>query len=213
MRTVEAKECVVIPLGRQGENGVETVSFPVQGWRDLYGEGSFELMHQRNKDRYPYPCPIDVAGEDVLWVVRDTDTAFAGRGQAQLTYVVGGAVAKSIVFATCTLRSVDGGGDVPEPYQDWVDEILIAGANAVESASDAEAWAVGQRGGVDVPETDITFDNNSKFYAEMAQQSAKDLGYVHFYIDENGDLIMERTSNLNVTFEMIDGDLYVVGVA
>ena len=213
MRTVEAKECVVIPLGRQGENGVETVSFPVQGWRDLYGEGSFELMHQRNKDRYPYPCPIEVAGEDVLWVIRDMDTAFAGRGQAQLIYVVDGAVAKSIIFATCTLRSVDGGGDVPEPYQDWVDEILIAGANAVKSASDAEAWAVGERNGVPVPETDETFQNNSEFYAMLAQQSAKDAGFVYFHIDENGDLIMQRTSDLDYTFELIDGDLYLVEVA
>lgn len=209
MRTVEAKECVVIPLGRQGENGVETVSFPVQGWRDLYGEGSFELMHQRNKDRYPYPCPIDVAGEDVLWVVRDTDTAFAGRGQAQLTYVVGGAVAKSIVFATCTLRSVDGGGDVPEPYQDWVDAVLEAGVHAVIGASDSEAWAVGQRDGEDVLETDETWHNNSKYYSEVAAQHAAEDGFMAFYIDQNGDLIYQRTTNVDVSFRLVDGDLYV----
>ena len=212
MRYVEAKECVVIPLGRQGENNVETVSFPVQGWRDLYGEGSFELMHQRNKDRYPYPCPIEVTGEDVLWVIRDTDTAFAGRGQAQLTYVVGGAVAKSIVFATCTLRSVDGGGDVPEPYQDWVDEVLAAGAHAVEASLDSEAWAVGTRDGEEVTEDDETYHNNSKFYAEMAEQSAADAGYMNFHINEDGDLIMERTDNVDVTFFLEDGDLYL-GVA
>ena len=209
MRYVEAKECVVIPLGRQGENNVETVSFSVQGWKDLYGEGSFELMHQRNKDRFPYPCPISVENDAVQWIIRDTDTAFVGRGQAQLSYVVNGAVAKSLIFATCTLRSVDGGGDVPEPYQDWVDAVLRAGAAAVESSSDAEAWAVGQRGGEDVPDTDETFHNNSKFYAEAARQQALDAGFMAFYIDHNGDLYYQRTTNLDISFRLVDGDLYV----
>ena len=36
------------------------------------------------------------------------------------------------------------------------------------SEYNAEAWAVGQRGGVDVPSTDQTYHNNSKYYAEQA---------------------------------------------
>lgn len=31
----------------------------------------------------------------------------------------------------------------------------------------AEAWAVGQRNGVDVSETDKTYHNNAKYYAEL----------------------------------------------
>ena len=42
------------------------------------------------------------------------------------------------------------------------------------SAEDAEAWAVGQRGGVDVPVTDETYENNSKFYAGRAAAAASD---------------------------------------
>lgn len=34
------------------------------------------------------------------------------------------------------------------------------------SEYNAEAWAVGQRGGVDVPETDQTYHNNAKYYAQ-----------------------------------------------
>lgn len=37
---------------------------------------------------------------------------------------------------------------------------------ALQKAEDAEAWAVGERGGVPVPSTDPTFENNSKYYAE-----------------------------------------------
>ena len=40
------------------------------------------------------------------------------------------------------------------------------------SERNAEAWAVGQRGGVDVSNTDQTYHNNSKYYAQQAGGSA-----------------------------------------
>ena len=43
---------------------------------------------------------------------------------------------------------------------------------AARRAQDAEAWAVGQRGGEDVPSTDSTYHNNSKYYSEQAAASA-----------------------------------------
>lgn len=45
--------------------------------------------------------------------------------------------------------------------------------SASDSAQDSEAWAVGQRGGVDVPSTDETYENNAKYYAEQAEESAR----------------------------------------
>ena len=44
------------------------------------------------------------------------------------------------------------------------------GSTASEYA--AEAWAVGKRHGVDVPSTDQTYHNNSKYYAEQAAQAS-----------------------------------------
>lgn len=41
------------------------------------------------------------------------------------------------------------------------------------SANKAEAYAVGQREGVDVPSTDPAYHNNAKYYAEQAQQAAQ----------------------------------------
>lgn len=43
---------------------------------------------------------------------------------------------------------------------------------ARESAEDSEAWAVGERDGVPVPDTDAQYHNNSKYYAEQASTSA-----------------------------------------
>ena len=44
------------------------------------------------------------------------------------------------------------------------------------SAEDAEAWSVGQRAGEDVPDTDPTYHNNSKYYAGMAEAAAEEAG-------------------------------------
>ena len=41
-----------------------------------------------------------------------------------------------------------------------------------EVLHEAEAWAVGKRDGVDVPSTDDTYHNNSKYYKELAGASA-----------------------------------------
>ena len=43
-----------------------------------------------------------------------------------------------------------------------------AASAADDSAEDAEAWAVGQRNGTDVPSTDPTYHNNSKYWSEQA---------------------------------------------
>ena len=43
---------------------------------------------------------------------------------------------------------------------------------AEDSAEDAEAWAVGQRNGADVPSTDPAYHNNAKYYKDQAQAIA-----------------------------------------
>lgn len=47
-----------------------------------------------------------------------------------------------------------------------------AAGHAADSAEDAEAWAVGKRGGVDVPSTDPAYHNNAKYWAEQAVTEA-----------------------------------------
>lgn len=77
-------------------------------------------------------------------------------------------------------------------------------------SSDAEAWAVGKRGGVDVPTDDETFHNNAEFYAEMAQQVAVNNGFATFYLDDDGVLYLARTANIvdNLDFRLTaDGEL------
>ena len=59
-----------------------------------------------------------------------------------------------------------------------------ASATAAEgSAEDAEAYAVGTRGGADVPSTDPAYQNNSKYYSDLASAWAAHPPYV----GANGD--------------------------
>lgn len=49
--------------------------------------------------------------------------------------------------------------------------------------------------------------------ADRAEQAASTAGYMFFYIDDNGDLIYQRTPNVDVDFYLSDGDLYVGATA
>ena len=64
--------------------------------------------------------------------------------------------------------------------------------NAAESATNAATSAV-----------------ESAASADKAEQAAANSGYMFFHIDSSGDLIYHRTSNVDVTFYLADGDLYV----
>lgn len=54
---------------------------------------------------------------------------------------------------------------------------------AEDSAGDAEAYAIGTRGGTDVPSTDPAYQNNSKYYSDLASAWAAHPPYV----GANGD--------------------------
>ena len=179
MRYIVASQETVIPLGRQGEDNVETVQFDVSGWAEEYGDGAYELLHERCMDTAPYECPITVEDGVVNWVVRSADTAYVGRGQAQLMYVISDGVAKSVIYKTSTLKSIDGNPDFPDPYDDWLRQMHEDAEyvrenieDALEAQENAQAWAVGKRSGEDVPDTDETYHNNAKYYAQQSGASA-----------------------------------------
>ena len=179
MRYVTAQEGVVIPLGRQDENSVETVIFPTSTWAEAYGEGSFQLLNKRAQDTAPYPCDITVDDNgNVNWVVEAADVYYQGYGCVQITYVVDDAIAKTVIYSTSVLPSL-GGGSVPtgswvERVYQIADDVAQELEQSIENTLQAEAWAVGQRAGVDVPDTDATYHNNAKYYSEVTSGFVED---------------------------------------
>lgn len=164
MRYVDAIEGEVIPLGRQGENEVETVRIDVSGWAETYGEGTFTLAHQRSCDGDGFEREITMSedGEYVLWLITSTDVATSGKGRVQLTYTVNDAVAKSVIYKTMVAESLDASQEAPLPWKPWIDAVLEAGNNAVESAQIASASEANAK------ESEI----NAEEYASSASASA-----------------------------------------
>lgn len=52
-------------------------------------------------------------------------------------------------------------------FEQFVEAVQDAAGSISDYSYDSEAWAVGKRGGVDVPSTDETYHNNSKYWAEQ----------------------------------------------
>lgn len=140
----------VIALGKQGENQAVRVTLP----NIRAGSGSILLLHQRAADQQPYPVPVVEADGGIIWTVSSTDTAYPGRGQAELQWLgADGAVIKSVTYQTNTLRALTAPGAVPdEPLKPYTQAVARdaqaakdAAANATEAAWSAEASA-GQAG-------------------------------------------------------------------
>ena len=136
----------VIALGKQGENQAVRVTLP----NIRAGSGSILLLHQRSDDQKPYPVPVVEADGGIIWTVSSTDTAYPGRGQAELQWLgVNGEVAKSVTYQTNTTRSMAEPGAVPdEPLKPYTQAVAKdaqaakdAAASATEAARTAEASA------------------------------------------------------------------------
>lgn len=225
MRTVKAKEECIIQIGRTSENDAEVIRFDVSDWPELYGAGgSFVLAHQRPNETQPYVCAASVAADGWLeWIVKDTDVQITGKGEAQLTYVINSVVAKSVIFTTRISRSLGQTGELPEPYENKIDELIEAAANitteanraetartdaetAQGKAEDAQAAAeAAQQKAEEAEDAAKESEENAAHYADVAQQGAETSGYVYFEIDNSDGCMYVTTAGHigeDVTFEV-----------
>lgn len=233
MRIIKACPGSTIPLGRQGENLAAQVQFPcVSTYQELYGDGNFQLVAQREGDEIPYPVTVTVDGDTVRWDVTNVDTAVVGYGQAILHYYAGEALAKTVVFETLVANALGAAGDVPDPYETWFQQLLqaaegvieavqetteqanaaIAAKEAAQEAADdaaqsAEASA-GSAGDAAASASAAAQSAESAAQdADRAEQGAATAGYMDFEIDDRGHLIYTRTSNVEVDFALVNGHL------
>ena len=89
------------------------------------GAGSVLLLHQRSDDQKPYPVPVVEADGGIIWTVSSTDTAYPGRGQAELQWLgADGAVVKSVTYQTNVIRALTTPGAVPdEPLKPYTQAV------------------------------------------------------------------------------------------
>lgn len=79
---------------------------------------------------------------------------------------------------------------------------------AEDSAENAEAWAVGQIGGTDVPSSDSSYHNNAKYYKEQAQNAAQIAQAAADMFPTGGTAgqILAKASDANYDTHWIDND-------
>ena len=116
-----------VMIGQQDENEVREVIFDFSGWYTTYGSGTISLAIQRPKDEWPYEgtLTVDSTNHKATWEISETDTAYAGTGQIQLSYKVGDAKKKSVVYRFTCHKSLGALGSVVTPVQiqTFIDEV------------------------------------------------------------------------------------------
>lgn len=175
MRTVYAQKNKKIILGRQGEDRAVRVVWPgiVSEWSSLYGDGSFQLSVRRFGDENAYPVVVEVNGDDISFTVTSAETAIAGIGKCELTYIANGSIAKSATWETVVLNSLTGQtpSEPPEePAKSWFTSIQGQIGNLADLATASkdnlvaainEAAQSGGGGGASV-ELDTTLTQSGK---------------------------------------------------
>ena len=161
-----------IYLGKQGEHCARRLSFnDVRIWSEIFGEGTCELIHQRNGDEAPYPIAMEVDNGVPYWYVSSADTAIAGEGKCEIRYIVNGTVVKSNIYNTFVQESLGEGTEAPEPQDTWVDIVVQAGAEAKQSAMSAE---VAKSASEEYAEQSKGYSEEAENHSQNAQSSAND---------------------------------------
>lgn len=138
--------CGQICLGKQGENLARKVCFDEPAmWKEAFGEGKCELVHQRSGDEAPYPVVLNVENDKVSWKITNADTAIVGDGKCELHYIVDNVVVKSKIWTTTVLPSLgDATSEPPEPQKAWVDQVLNAAEEVEKNAERVENATIHQ---------------------------------------------------------------------
>lgn len=167
-----------VTLGLQGENAVRQIDFDYSSWAELYGEGTVTLAVQRNGDSNPYPLTLTSADHIASWNVSTTDTEKKGKGEAQLSYTVNGAIKKSEVISFIVKRSLDSEGDVPDPYISWFEQMIETGQQVAQYAESASSSAQESYG----------YSQDAKEYARTAKQAVTET--LQFADDGDGEIVI-----------------------
>ena len=111
----------VIALGRQMEDNYRQIIFDVSDFTEPIT--SIMLVHQRKGDVAPYIVDT-VSGDQFVWTITNTDTAYYGYGQGEIRINFDNGLAKSYVFTTMVVKSITGDTVIPTPLQSWYDAMI-----------------------------------------------------------------------------------------
>lgn len=112
-----------------------------------------------------------LSGNTVTANLTEQMTAVAGKVRCQIVVTETTGRTGTFVFILEVQRSaLPSNTDMSESDYQIIEQAI---EDAQDAAEDAEAWAVGERGGVPVSSGDETYHNNSKYWCDQASQYAQ----------------------------------------
>ena len=164
----------------QGDIGSRAFIFTLYAGTELYTipSGSVVIMNATKPDGNPVSYECLYEGSAVTAGCPEQLTVIPGNLMCELQIidssnnVLGTANFILFVEASPYGKSVPSEVDMQSLYN-YASAAVQAAQYAGAYEEDAEAWAVGERNGVDVPETDETYHNNAKYYAGVASSDAQ----------------------------------------
>lgn len=172
-----------ICIGKQGENLATRIDVDVTPWKTEYPTGNISLFVVPPGGS-GYLAAIEDSGSTISWTIRDTDTAYAGSGRAELILKdADGTVMKSVTAYTTCDPSVSASepSDPPEAIRPWVEQILDAIASGGGSGGGAAGVGISKLeqtttsvddGGVNVWTATLTDGSAYHFEVRNGQQGS-----------------------------------------
>lgn len=127
-------------LGRVGENLTRQISFDCAAFVEEFGAGTAQITAQLPGGTKYIPVNVEQDGGTVTWTISEADVGQAGTGKAELSWLVGEAVAKTRTWRTLIRSSLAGTAESepPDPYRDWVDRLDSRVRTALDSMDTAQ---------------------------------------------------------------------------
>lgn len=197
MKIVTAEFNCPIMLGERGENLATRVQFPIAEMVELYGEGTFRLLAQRNGEE-PYPVSITSDESFVYWDVTAADTSIEGTGYAELQLVINEVLAKSQTYTTKTMPALGAEGEVPEPQQGWIDEVYDTIDQKIADAEDVftEIKNAAQQAAADAHDEYLSAKEKAEAAADSATAAQQAADRIHVHVVGN-ELVVTVYSEVN----------------
>ena len=177
----ELEKPIILELGFAGENMCTGFSFACDSVFSEYPDAIPSMAVTPPKGS-KYPVVVTRDGNNVLWNITDSDTAYMGSGEVQLIFTQNNVVKRSYTCRTRILKSILAEGTPPDPVQSWIDsanEMLAEIPETIDAAIDtaiAAAKASGEFKGDPgfspvVTTAPITGGNSVKITDEQGEHS------------------------------------------
>jgi len=192
-----------VVLAKQGEYGNE-FSWDATAWIEEFGAGSVGWLIQRPSEMIAYPLPDTEDGNISTIVLTETETQYPGKGVLEVFFVNTGETEKRIsqsisFYIEPSLQNI---GEVPEPWESYVDAVHADATSAEDSAQRAETAAeeileltatASVSNTVGIPSVDVTVTEedghkNMDFSFQNLKGETGDCNFATFEI-VNGELL------------------------